>query len=58
MRKEEQHIRDKKYELIWALDDQDYSLPQIAVMFNIHRSSVMRIIKKKPKGWKPKWVKA
>lgn len=51
------HIQDKRDELIWALNSQDYTDAQISRMFNINRSTVARIIKKKPKDWKVKWVK-
>lgn len=53
------YLLDKRNELIWALADesQGYNATQIAQMFNLHRSTVHDIIKKKPDGWKPKWVK-
>lgn len=53
------HLRDKRRELIWALaaPDQGYNYSEIATMFGLNRSSVMRIINNKPKEYKPKWVK-
>lgn len=52
------HLLDKRDELIWALSLQDFSLADIAFMFNIgHREQVSRIIKKKPSDWSPKWVR-
>lgn len=50
-------LREKRAELIWALSLQDYSQSHIAAMFNIDRATVLRIIAKKPKSWKVKWVK-
>lgn len=53
------YLRDKRDELIWALSLQDYTYPQIAKIFNIeHISTVLRIVKRRPARWKPKWVKA
>ncbi len=62
----EQHIRNKRNELIWALSLQEYSHSitgfythaQIGRIFNIDRSTVKRIVDGMPKDWKPKWVKA
>jgi IS30 family transposase len=54
---EENHITEKRKELIWALSLQDYSFAQIGRIFNIHRSTVLRIVEKMPKNYKPKWVK-
>lgn len=51
------HIKDKRDEIIWALSLQDYTPAQIGRMFNINRSTVLRILDAKPKDWKPKWVK-
>lgn len=53
----EKHLIDKRNELIWALSLQDYTHAQISRIFNINRSTALRIIKKKPSGWQPKWVK-
>ena len=54
---EKKHLIDKRDELIWALSYQDYNGQDIGVIFNINRSSVKHIIDKKPKDFKPKWVK-
>jgi len=54
---EEKYIREKRIELIWALSLQDYTHAQIARIFNVDRSTIMRIIRKKPSRWKSKWVK-
>ncbi len=52
------HERDKRVELIWALALQDYSAASIARIFGIaHRSTVLRILQKKPRDWRPKWVR-
>ena len=53
----EQHVKDKQKELIWALSLQEYTQAQIARIFNLNPVNIMRIIKKKPKNWKTKWVK-
>lgn len=53
----ELHIKEKRIELIWALSVQDYTDAQIARMFNVNRSTIMRIISKKPANWKVKWIK-
>ena len=51
------HIKDKRDELIWALSIQDYSLAEIGTVFGLNSSTIMRIIRNKPKDWQPKWVK-
>jgi hypothetical protein len=54
----ENHLLEKRDELIWALSLQGYTSSQIGRIFNIrYRSTVTRIIKKKPSRWTPKWVK-
>jgi len=53
----ESHILDKRNEIMWALDVQKYTYAQIGRMFNLHRSTVMRICKGRPATWKVKWVK-
>jgi hypothetical protein len=53
----ENHVREKRDELIWALSLQDYTQAQIGRIFGLNRSTVLRIIEAKPKDWKPKWVK-
>lgn len=50
------HITDKRNELIWALSLQNYTLGQIGIIFNINRSTVMRIVRKMPRGWQTRWV--
>lgn len=52
-----QYLVDKRDELIWALSLQDYSGADIAFIFNVHRSVISNALKKKPRGWKPKWIK-
>jgi len=58
IRKIEPHVQDKRDELVWALSAQGYSASQIGSIFNLHRSTVIRIVAAKPDGWKVKWVKA
>ena len=51
------YLREKRNELIWALAHQGYSQVDIADIFGLNQSSVLRIIEKKPSNWKPKWEK-
>ena len=51
------HIKDKRDELIWALSLQEYTQAEIASIFGLNRSTVLRIIEAKPKDWQVKWVK-
>jgi hypothetical protein len=53
----EPHLKDKRNELIWALDAQGYTDAQIGRIFSKNRSTILRIIKAKPKDWVVKWVK-
>lgn len=53
----EEHLKDKRTELIWALSQQDYTDAQIARIFNCNRVTIMRIVAKKPKDYKAKWIK-
>lgn len=55
--KEKKHLIDKRNELVYALDHQGYNGQDIGTVFNIERSTVNRILKTKPKGWTPKWIK-
>ncbi len=50
--------QDKRDEIIWALFKQDYRIVDIAEIFNVkHRSTVMRIVDRMPKGWVSPWRK-
>lgn len=52
------HLIDKRNEWIWSLAiQQDYNASEIALMANLHRSSVHDIIKKLPEGWASPWQK-
>lgn len=53
----EKYLSDKRDELVWALLMQDYTVAQVARIFNVHRSLIHQILKRKPEGWKPKWRK-
>jgi len=55
--KEKKHLKEKRIELIWALSLQDYTDSEIASIFNVNRSTILRIVAKKPKNYKPKWIK-
>lgn len=51
------HLKDKRNELIFALNHQGYNGQEIGAIFNINRSTVHDILKLKPKNYKPKWIK-
>jgi len=53
-----QPLKEKRHELIWALNLQGYTDAQIAQIFmECNRVTIMRINKKRPKDYKVKWVK-
>ena len=56
-RKVKRHLVEKRNELIWALSLQDYPNVDIGGVFNLNRSTIKRIMAKKPRDWKPKWQK-
>lgn len=51
-------LKEKRDELIWALDYQGYNGSEIGMIFNINRSTVFDAKKLKPKNYRPKWIKA
>lgn len=53
------YLKKKRNEIIFALleADQGYNNADIATIFNMNRSTVMRIAAKKPKSYKVKWRK-
>jgi len=53
----EAFLKEKREEIIWALSIQDYTDAQIARMFKLNRSTVLRILRNKPKDYQPKWIK-
>ncbi len=53
----EQYLLEKRNEIIYALSSQDYNEAQIGRIFRLSRVSVHRILKDKPNGYRPKWVK-
>jgi len=53
----EQHLLDKRDEIVWALALQDYTNAQIARIFSVHRSVIGKIMNRQPKDYKPKWQK-
>ena len=54
----EAYLVEKRNEIIWHLVFQNYTVAQIARMFNFrHRATVLRIVEKRPEGYKPKWTK-
>lgn len=53
------YLIDKYHEIVWALSLQDgYSSADIGLIMNRHRSVIGRVIEKRPKDYRPKWVKA
>lgn len=53
----ERHLLDKRDELVWALGLQEYKNADIAKIFNVHRSVIGKIMRRKPRDWQPKWRK-
>lgn len=51
------YLKEKRQELIWALSKQDYSLADIAAMFNTSKTAVHRVVNKMPEGWETPWTK-
>lgn len=54
----EEYLMEKRDEIIFALSCQDYTEAQIGRMFRLPRSQIHRMLKRKPAGYSPKWVKA
>jgi predicted DNA-binding protein YlxM (UPF0122 family) len=52
-----QYLYAKRDEIIWSLGSQDYSLADIAAVFNLSKTAVHKIMGKKPDGWSSPWVK-
>ena len=53
-----EHLREKRNEIIWALLAQGYKYSEVGEIFNnLNRSTILRIDDKKPKNYKPKWIK-
>jgi hypothetical protein len=51
-------LDQKRTELVWALSLQDYTHDDIAyILRDADRSTVTRLIAKKPADWQPKWIK-
>lgn len=51
-------LDDKRLELVWALSLQNYTQADIAYMLrDADVSTISRAIKRRPRGWKTKWVK-
>lgn len=51
-------LDNKRIELIWALSLQNYTQEDISyILRDANRSTISRIINKRPTEWKPKWVK-
>jgi predicted DNA-binding protein YlxM (UPF0122 family) len=51
------YVEEKRSEIIRALGQQDYTLQDIADMFNASKTSIFRIIDSTPKGWITPWIK-
>lgn len=51
-------LEQKRLELIWALSLQDYTHEDITqIMRGADRSTITRIINKRPADWQSPWVK-
>jgi hypothetical protein len=51
-------LETKRTELIWALSLQDYTHDDIAtILRSADRSTITRVINKRPDGWTSPWVK-
>ena len=51
-------LDNKRNELIWSLSLQEYTQEDIAyILKGVDRSSISRIIAKRPKNYKSPWVK-
>lgn len=51
-------LENKRNELIWSLSLQEYTQEDIAyILRGVDRSSISRIIAKRPSGYKSPWVK-
>jgi predicted DNA-binding protein YlxM (UPF0122 family) len=51
------YLKDKRDELVWAISQQDYSLADVGMIFNISKAAVFRIVKRMPDGWTSPWRK-
>lgn len=56
-KKKEVKIIKTRNDLIWALVAQGYNGSQIALIFNLHRSTVHDVIKQMPEGYVSPWRK-
>lgn len=51
-------LDQKRMELVWALSLQDYTHDDITyILRDADRSTVTRMINKRPADWQPKWIK-
>jgi hypothetical protein len=51
-------LDQKRMELVWALSLQDYTHDDITyILRDADRSTITRMINKRPLDWQPKWVK-
>lgn len=51
-------LEQKRTELVWALSLQDYTHEDIAyILRSADRSTITRMINKRPEDWQPKWIK-
>ena len=56
-KKIKRHLASKRNELVWALSMQDYTQADIGNIFNLNRSTILRIIEEKPARWTSPWWK-
>jgi hypothetical protein len=52
-----EYVKHKRDEIIWSVSEQDYSLADIGMMFNLSKTQIHNIISSKPADWKSPWVK-
>jgi hypothetical protein len=51
-------LEQKRMELVWALSLQDYTHDDITyILRDADRSTITRMINKRPADWQPKWIK-
>lgn len=51
-------LEQKRTELVWALSLQEYTHEDIAfILRGADRSTITRMINKRPADWQPKWIK-
>jgi len=52
----EEYLKEKRAELVMALEEQGYKGAQLAKLFGTNPMTISRILSKKPEDYKAKWV--